>query len=156
MINLTVDLIHLARYLLVPKGRLVFMLPTMSGGDDEVNIPPVEGMRELKVDGGSVQDFNGWGRRVCAAHRVYGEDSRLIVQCITMERTATETGPRPAFEDHKDKYDLGEGKAPSHHDFGHRVGLPHRDALKWLTCCTVLRANNRQRNPVSGWWGCEI
>lgn len=64
MINLTLDLIHLARYLLVPKGRLVFMLPTMSEDWDEVDLPPVEGMRELKVGSGSVQDFHGWGRRV--------------------------------------------------------------------------------------------
>lgn len=65
MINLTLDLIYLARYLLVPKGRLVFMLPTMTEDwDGDVDLPPVEGMRELKIDGGSVQDFHGWGRRV--------------------------------------------------------------------------------------------
>lgn len=65
MINLTLDLIHLARYLLVPKGRLVFFLPTITEDWDDIDLPPVEGMRELKIDGGSVQDFHGWGRRVC-------------------------------------------------------------------------------------------
>lgn len=66
MMNLTLDLIHLARYLLVPKGRLVFMLPTMGDEEwDDLSLPVVEGMRELKIDGGSVQDFNGWARRVC-------------------------------------------------------------------------------------------
>ena len=53
------------------------------------------------------------------SQRVIG--SRLIGQLITMEKTATDTGPRPTFEDHKDKYDLEEGKTPGHHNFGARV-----------------------------------
>jgi tRNA (guanine10-N2)-methyltransferase len=64
MANLTLDIIQLARYLLVPKGRLVFFIPTITEEWDEVDLPAVEGMRELKIDGGSVQEFHSWGRRV--------------------------------------------------------------------------------------------
>lgn len=63
--NLTLDLILLARWILVPKGRLVFFLPTVNEDYDEIDIPKVEGMRELKIGDGSVQDFGKWGRRVC-------------------------------------------------------------------------------------------
>ncbi len=62
--NLTLDLIHFARWILVPKGRLVFFLPTVTEEWDEVDIPLVEGMREIKDGAGSVQDFGKWGRRV--------------------------------------------------------------------------------------------
>lgn len=63
--NLALDLILLARWILVPKGRLVFFLPTVNEDYDEIDIPKVEGMRELKIGDGSVQDFGKWGRRVC-------------------------------------------------------------------------------------------
>jgi tRNA (guanine10-N2)-methyltransferase len=59
------DLIHMARWMLVPGGRLVFFLPTASEEYDEVDIPVVTGMREIKWESGSVQDFGKWGRRVC-------------------------------------------------------------------------------------------
>lgn len=51
----------------MPKGRLVFFLPTVNEDYDEIDIPKVEGMRELKIGDGSVQDFGKWGRRVCDA-----------------------------------------------------------------------------------------
>lgn len=50
-----------------------------------------------------------------------------------MEKTATDTGPRPTFEDHKDKYDLDEGKAPGHHNFGQRVSLLSFDTVSTCT-----------------------
>jgi tRNA (guanine10-N2)-methyltransferase len=62
--HLTLDLIKLARYLLVPKGRLVFFLPTVTEEYDAIDIPVVEGMRELKWGEGSVQSFGKWSRRV--------------------------------------------------------------------------------------------
>ena len=65
--HLTLDLIRLARYLLVPRGRLVFFLPTVTEEYDAIDIPVVEGMKELKWEEGSVQDFGQWGRRVSAA-----------------------------------------------------------------------------------------
>lgn len=64
MVDLTYDLVVLARYMLVPGGRLVFFLPTVSDEFDPSDIPVVDGMRELKVDDGSVQSFGKWGRRV--------------------------------------------------------------------------------------------
>lgn len=62
--HLTLDLILLARYLLVPKGRLVFFLPTVTEEYSAIDIPVVNGMRELKIGEGSVQDFGKWSRRV--------------------------------------------------------------------------------------------
>lgn len=64
LVNLTLDLVHLARYLLVPGGRLVFFLPTVTEDFKQVDVPVVEGMRELKFGEGSVQQFGKWGRRV--------------------------------------------------------------------------------------------
>jgi tRNA (guanine10-N2)-methyltransferase len=62
--HLTLDLIRLARYLLVPGGRLVFFLPTVTEEYSEIDIPQVEGMSEIKHKEGSVQNFGLWGRRV--------------------------------------------------------------------------------------------
>ncbi|WVR03593.1 hypothetical protein IAU60_000585 [Kwoniella sp. DSM 27419] len=102
--NLCLDLILLARYLLVPGGRLVFFLPTVNEDYQEVDVPVVEGMKELKVDDGSVQDFGKWGRRL-----------------ITMEKTALDDGPPPTFEDH-DQFDLKKNPdyLPGHHAFNKR------------------------------------
>ena len=63
-VALTRDLIALARYLLVPGGRLVFFLPTVTEEYKGIDIPTVDGMRELKVGDGSVQEFGQWSRRV--------------------------------------------------------------------------------------------
>jgi hypothetical protein len=70
MANLTLDIILLARYLLVPKGRLVFFIPTITEEWDEVDLPVVEGMRELKCGSGSVQEFHSWGRRVSPCDKI--------------------------------------------------------------------------------------
>ncbi|WRT63816.1 uncharacterized protein IL334_000741 [Kwoniella shivajii] len=86
--NLTLDLVQLARWLLVPGGRLVFFLPTVNEDYQEVDVPVVEGMKELKIGQGSIQDFGKWGRRL-----------------ITMEKTALDDGPPPTFEDH-DEFDI--------------------------------------------------
>jgi hypothetical protein len=64
MTFLVLDLVLFARYMLVPGGRLVFFLPTVTEDWDEVDVPVVEGMRELRWGGGSCQDFGKWGRRV--------------------------------------------------------------------------------------------
>ncbi|KAK8845581.1 hypothetical protein IAR55_006297 [Kwoniella newhampshirensis] len=110
--NLTLDLILLARWLLVPKGRLVFFLPTVNEDYDEIDIPIVEGMKELKFGAGSVQDFGKWGRRL-----------------ITMEKTALDDGLPPTFEDH-DELELtkASGKLPGHYGFNKRyaAGFPPR------------------------------
>ncbi|RSH81440.1 hypothetical protein EHS25_006796 [Saitozyma podzolica] len=103
--NLMLDLILLARYLLVPKGRLVFFLPTVTEEYEAIDIPVVEGMRELKVGEGSVENFGKWGRRL-----------------ITMEKTATDDGPPPTFEDHPDYADFekSQERAPGHYQFRDR------------------------------------
>ena len=106
MVNLTLDLILLARYLLVPKGRLVFFLPTVTEEYSAIDIPVVEGMRELKFGEGSVQNFGKWGRRVGHAYLDYQsrvEVTRLTsdVKLITMEKTAVDDGQPPEFGDHE-------------------------------------------------------
>ena len=59
--DLAQDLVILARWLLVPGGRLVFFLPTVTDEYAEVDVPVVEGM---EVIANSCQDFGSWGRRV--------------------------------------------------------------------------------------------
>ena len=71
MTNLTLDLMLLARYLLVPKGRLVFFLPTVTEDWDSVDLPTVEGMSEIRFAEGSVQEFGKWGRRVGCEFAVF-------------------------------------------------------------------------------------
>lgn len=88
--------------MLVPGGRLVFFLPTISDEFEHVDVPVVEGMREVKFGDGSVQDFGRWGRRL-----------------ITMEKTAQDDGPPPTFGDHSDL--IGEDRIPAHHQFAKRV-----------------------------------
>ncbi|WWC66811.1 uncharacterized protein I206_100718 [Kwoniella pini CBS 10737] len=112
--NLTLDLVQLARWLLVPGGRLVFFLPTVTEDYTEVDVPVVEGMKELKVGDGSVQDFGKWGRRL-----------------ITMEKIAQDDGPPPTFEDHeqfdpKNRPDY----LPGHHAFRERYAAGFRPRQK--------------------------
>ena len=60
---LATDLVLLARYLLKPKGRLVFFLPTVT---DEYQAIDVQNMlcEGMEVIANSLQDFGAWGRRV--------------------------------------------------------------------------------------------
>ncbi|TXT16049.1 hypothetical protein VHUM_00552 [Vanrija humicola] len=101
LVDLTLDLIHLARYLLVKGGRLVFFLPTVTEDFDHVDVPIVDGMQELKWGDGSVQDFGKWGRRL-----------------ITMVKTTDEC-PLPTFTNHVEE--LTADRLPGHHDFAKRV-----------------------------------
>jgi tRNA (guanine10-N2)-methyltransferase len=50
--------------MLVSGGRLVFFLPTFPEEYEDVDVPVVEGMTEIKYGKGSCQDFNKWSRRV--------------------------------------------------------------------------------------------
>ncbi|ORX34805.1 S-adenosyl-L-methionine-dependent methyltransferase [Kockovaella imperatae] len=83
--HLTLDLIRLARYLLVPGGRLVFFLPTTSEEYQSIKIPQVEGMLEVTKGGVPIQDFGTWGRRM-----------------ITMEKVAQDDGEPPKFTDYSE------------------------------------------------------
>lgn len=71
LVDLTLDLVQLSRYLLVPGGRLVFFLPTVNDDFEHVDVPVVEGMREVKHEDGSLQDFGKWGRRVSTSCEAY-------------------------------------------------------------------------------------
>ena len=57
------DLVILARYMLKPRGRLVFFLPTVTEEYEELDIDSMicDGM-ELVAN--SLQNFGSWGRRV--------------------------------------------------------------------------------------------
>jgi tRNA (guanine10-N2)-methyltransferase len=121
MANLTLDIILLARYLLVPGGRLVFFIPTITEEWDEVDLPVVEGMRELKCGSGSVQEFHSWGRRVSLPRF---QRQELTSQLITMEKTAQDDGPPPTFPDHREVYEVLKGRVPGYHNFGQRVCSP--------------------------------
>ena len=69
MIDLVYDLVLFARYMLVPGGRLVFFLPTVTEDWDDLDVPTVEGMKEIKFCSGSSQDFGRWSRRVSHVSR---------------------------------------------------------------------------------------
>ncbi|ODN88067.1 tRNA (guanine10-N2)-methyltransferase [Cryptococcus wingfieldii CBS 7118] len=127
--NLTLDLIQLARWLLVPKGRLVFFLPTVTEDYDEIDIPKVEGMRELKIGEGSVQDFGKWGRRL-----------------ITMEKTATDDGERPTFEDHEEFGEDAE-HLPGHYGFNKRYLAGFRDSESGSTS-PIPRSGAESKAPT--------
>ena len=57
------DLVILSRYMLKPRGRLVFFLPTVTEEYEELDIQAMlcDGM-ELVAN--SLQNFGSWGRRV--------------------------------------------------------------------------------------------
>ncbi|EKD01436.1 hypothetical protein A1Q2_04278 [Trichosporon asahii var. asahii CBS 8904] len=124
LVDLAQDLVQLARYMLVPGGRLVFFLPTISDEFEHVDVPVVEGMREVKFGDGSVQDFGRWGRRL-----------------ITMEKTAQDDGPPPTFGDHSDL--IGEDRIPAHHQFAKRYfEKPERpEKPQWTAPGAALKAD---------------
>lgn len=53
----------LARYMLRPRGRLVFFLPTVTDEYEELDVQSMlcEGM---EIVANSLQNFGSWGRRV--------------------------------------------------------------------------------------------
>ncbi|CAE6343194.1 unnamed protein product [Rhizoctonia solani] len=87
------DLVELARYLLVPGGRLVFFLPTVTDDYAPVDIPQCEGMHLVA---NSLQNFGKWGRRL-----------------ITMERVTQEEYPAPRFG----LEGRANGHTPAHRNF---------------------------------------
>ncbi|KAF9227411.1 tRNA guanosine-2'-O-methyltransferase [Gyrodon lividus] len=95
---LIADLILLSRYLLKPRGLLVFFLPTVTEIYEEVDVQTAlcEGM-ELVAN--SVQGFGSWGRRL-----------------ITIRKTTMESYPPPTF-DSADTSNAGGEHAPAHKDF---------------------------------------
>lgn len=69
MVDLVHDLVLFSRYMLVKGGRLVFFLPTVTEDWDDLDLPVVEGMKEIKWSTGSSQDFGKWSRRVSLVFR---------------------------------------------------------------------------------------
>lgn len=70
MVDLVNDLVLFARYMLVPGGRLVFFLPTFTEEWDPVDIPAIEGMKEISFGQGSAQEFNKWSRRLITLEKL--------------------------------------------------------------------------------------
>lgn len=61
------SLLTLSHYLLKPRGRLVFFLPTDNSAYKEDDIPDVRGMRLVS---NSLQDYGKWGRRLITMEKV--------------------------------------------------------------------------------------
>nr|VWO99928.1 Lysophospholipase 1 (EC (Phospholipase B 1) [Ganoderma boninense] len=93
------DLVILARYMLKPRGRLVFFLPTVTEEYEELDVQAMlcEGM-ELVAN--SLQNFGSWGRRL-----------------ITIRKTTTEAYPPPTFDPAHAVTDNVEAHVPAHKDF---------------------------------------
>ncbi|KAG6331791.1 hypothetical protein ID866_7297 [Astraeus odoratus] len=98
---LIIDLILLSRYLLKPRGLLVFFLPTVTDSYEEIDVKSslCEGMELMS---NSLQDFGSWGRRL-----------------ITIRKMTTNSYPPPTFE--SGQTSIGEDKfVPAHKDFRER------------------------------------
>ncbi|OJA08681.1 hypothetical protein AZE42_01175 [Rhizopogon vesiculosus] len=97
--QLVTDLVHLARYLLRPGGRLVFFLPTVS---DEYAPLDVHAMLcdGMELVANSLQDFGSWGRRL-----------------ITIKKTSLVEYPPPSFDSVRDAEESGDMYVPAHKDF---------------------------------------
>ncbi|KAI0335002.1 tRNA guanosine-2'-O-methyltransferase [Cubamyces sp. BRFM 1775] len=93
------DLVLLARYMLKPRGRLVFFLPTVTEEYKEVDVEAMlcEGM-ELVAN--SLQDFGSWGRRL-----------------ITIRKTTAENYPPPTFDPAHAVTENVASHIPAHKDF---------------------------------------
>ncbi|KAJ9113655.1 hypothetical protein QFC22_005964 [Naganishia vaughanmartiniae] len=78
MVDLVYDLVVFARYMLVPGGRLVFFLPTFTEEWDPVDVPVIEGMREISFGQGSAQDYNKWSRRLITLEKVKVVDAEGV------------------------------------------------------------------------------
>ncbi|KAH9892792.1 tRNA guanosine-2'-O-methyltransferase [Cubamyces lactineus] len=93
------DLVLLARYMLKPRGRLVFFLPTVTEEYKEVDVEAMlcEGM-ELVAN--SLQDFGSWGRRL-----------------ITIRKTTTQKYPPPTFDPAHAVTENVASHIPAHKDF---------------------------------------
>ncbi|CAE6438525.1 unnamed protein product [Rhizoctonia solani] len=98
--SLALDLVELARYLLVPGGRLVFFLPTITDDYAPVDIPQCEGMRLVA---NSLQNFGKWGRRLITMEKVTKEE--YPAPTFGLEKRANEH--TPGHKNFRDKYFKG-------------------------------------------------
>lgn len=116
--SLVADLVLLARYLLKPRGRLVFFLPTVTDEYEELDIQTMlcDGM---EVVANSLQNFGTWGRRVRPSYIVLPQSNLMIAgpQLITIRKTTTERYPPPTFAPPLDEPVDGQTHTPAHKDF---------------------------------------
>lgn len=78
--DLARDLVLLARYMLRPRGRLVFFLPTVTDEYEELDVQTMlcDGM-ELVAN--SLQNFGSWGRRVSRVPMPIGVATKQPIYC---------------------------------------------------------------------------
>ena len=119
--SLVADLVMLARYLLKPRGRLVFFLPTVTDEYEELDIETMlcDGM---EVVANSLQNFGSWGRRVSLSTVVVLSPDHLmrdswLLQLITIRKITSEQHPPPMFAPAPDEPDDTPTHTPAHKDF---------------------------------------
>ncbi|KAG8780523.1 hypothetical protein FRC12_022899 [Ceratobasidium sp. 428] len=108
---LAADLVELARYLLVPGGRLVFFLPTVTDDYAPVDVPRCDGM---EVVANSLQNFGKWGRRLITMEKVTSREYEaprfglLGVDASPSDDRGEQTEEYiPAHKNFRDKYFRG-------------------------------------------------
>jgi tRNA (guanine10-N2)-methyltransferase len=100
------SLITFARYLLKPKGRLVFFLPTEKATYNVDDIPRIEGMR---IVSNSLQDYGSWGRRLITIEKIGDMKEERLDRGIDrnlLERGVNVTGAE-GHRDFREKYMAG-------------------------------------------------
>ncbi|RDX42082.1 tRNA guanosine-2'-O-methyltransferase [Lentinus brumalis] len=107
------DLILLARYMLKPRGRLVFFLPTVTEEYEEIDVQTMlcEGM---EIVANSLQNFGSWGRRL-----------------ITVRKITTKKYPPPTFDPAHAVTENADGHVPAHKDFREKYfqGFKKNDSI---------------------------
>ncbi|MCO5549712.1 hypothetical protein L7F22_003185 [Adiantum nelumboides] len=87
--ELLCDLMEFSAKMLVPKGRLVFWMPTMTDVEQEdenaksgvttaqidLQLPPT---KHFKLIAHSLQDFTNWGRRLITLEKIDGKEEDLV------------------------------------------------------------------------------
>jgi tRNA (guanine10-N2)-methyltransferase len=132
MVDLVNDLVAFARYMLVPGGRLVFFLPTFTEEWDPVDVPSVEGMREISFGQGSAQEFNKWSRRLITMEKYSvvdenGHDKKWAApDFVPLEMDFAAVGLEDAEQDGQEEAGPRQAKVPGHANFRERyiAGFP--------------------------------
>jgi len=109
--SLASDLVLLARYMLKPRGRLVFFLPTVTDEYEELDVETMlcEGM---EVVANSLQNFGSWGRRLITIRKTTSK--RYHPPSFDTPEIRTEDVLHvPAHKDFREKYFQGFKKSVS-------------------------------------------
>ncbi|GHJ88048.1 hypothetical protein NliqN6_4450 [Naganishia liquefaciens] len=132
MVDLVNDLVMFARYMLVPGGRLVFFLPTFTEEWDPVDLPTIEGMREISFGQGSAQEFNKWSRRLITMEKysvrdANGEEKKWDApNFVPLDVEFEEMGLEDDDRGERDEAPRRVAKVPGHANFRERyvTGFP--------------------------------